>query len=104
MLNVSDLCTKVVLMYLLYGATRGSDLIPITELFRVMSSPMKCARSHKSDVMVTFLSSNVEKNFEWLKSIVVSVVRFWIKIGVCIMQEVMLIGSFDQSAYSDLFL
>ena len=64
MANVSESCINVVLMYLLYGATEGSDLIPIVELFRVMRSPMKYARSHISDVMVALLSVNVERNFD----------------------------------------
>lgn len=101
MVNVSESCSKVVSMCLLYGATVGSDLIPIIELFRVMSSPMKHACSHKSVGMVTLLSSNLVRNFDRLKSIVACVVRFAISTGVCTMQEVILIGSLDQSAYDD---
>ena len=83
------------------SANCGSDLIPIVELFRVTSSFMKYARSHISFGMFALLSSNLPKNFDWLRSIVACVVRFVMYTGVCTTHDVMLMDSLDQSAYGD---
>lgn len=103
MVNISELCTKVVLRYLPYGATRGRDLVPIMELLCVESSPMKHACSHKSVGMAALLISNLARNSDRLRSNVACVVRFAISTGVCTIQEVILIVSLDQSAYDDSF-
>lgn len=76
MVNTSELCTKVVLIYLPYGAPGGRDLVPIMELLCVKSSPMKHASSHKSVGMVALLISNLARNFDRLRSNVACVVRF----------------------------
>ena len=103
MVNLSELCTKVVLRYLPYGATGGRDLVPIMELFCVVSSPLKYASSHKSVGMVALLISNLARNFDRLKSNVACVVRFAMSTGVCTLQEVILSRSLDQSACDESF-